>query len=141
MTKKTRGDIGGVLSWRAILRVVTGWFAMPLLIVLQSSRGQNANSARGHYALACALLGQSRLKEAENDARRAIVLNSAFAFPYLELAEIHFRERNYLPLLEELDSYLKLEPNGAACRSVKETRKAIRDALMKSAEAKPEPPQ
>lgn len=43
-------------------------------------------------------------------ARRAIVL--VFALPYLVLAEIHFRERNCLPLLEELDSYVELEPNG-----------------------------
>lgn len=40
MTSKTRGDIGGVPLWRAILRVVAGWFVMPLLIFLQPSRVQ-----------------------------------------------------------------------------------------------------
>jgi tetratricopeptide (TPR) repeat protein len=92
------------------------------------------DSARGHYVLARSLLGQARLEEAEKNARRAIRLNPAFALPHLVLADIHLHKRDSLSLLEDLDSYLKLEPDGTASAWAKKTRAAIRDAVSKPAE-------
>ena len=103
--------------------------------IIRRGLERDANSSRGHYALARALLGQGKFADAEKSASRAVFLNSAFALPYLLLAEVHLHQRTYLSVLEDLDSYLKLEPNGPASAWAKKTQKTIRDSLTKSAEA------
>lgn len=94
----------------------------------------DTNSARGHYALARALLGQARIEEAESNARQAIFLNPALALAHVVLADMHLRRHDYSALLNDLDNYLKLEPDGTASAWAKQTREMIREAHSKSAE-------
>jgi Tfp pilus assembly protein PilF len=103
--------------------------------IIRRGLERDANSPRGHYALARALLGEGKFEDAEKSAQRAVLLNATFALSYLALAEVHLHQRTYLSALDDLDSYLKLDPNGLASAWAKKTRKSIRDALTKSAEA------
>jgi tetratricopeptide (TPR) repeat protein len=103
--------------------------------IIRRGLERDANSSRGHYALARALLGEGKFEDAEKSAHRAVLLNATFTLSYLVLAEVHLRQRTYLSVLDDLDSYLKLDPNGLASAWAKKTRKSIRDALTKSAEA------
>jgi Tfp pilus assembly protein PilF len=104
-------------------------------LIIRRGLEHDANSSRGHYALARALFGEGQFEDAEKSAHRAVLLNATFALPYLVLAEVHLHQRTYLSVLDDLDSYLKLDPNGLASAWAKRTRKSIRDALTKSAEA------
>lgn len=69
-------------------------------------------SVVGHFALGWVLYTTNRLAEAENSAREA--LQHAPDSPVIRvlLAEIHLRQRNEPALLEDVDAYLRLEPDG-----------------------------
>src|ERR1700693_466284 len=71
-------------------------------------------SRTGHYYLALALFGLNRLVEAENSVHEALRRKTDFPEAYLLLADIHSREKDYQSLLNDLDEYLKLAPDGAA---------------------------
>jgi tetratricopeptide (TPR) repeat protein len=98
---------------------------------------------RGHYYLGVALLGLNRLEEAEKNVREAIRSKLDFVQAYLVLAEIHNREKNYHALLNDLDEYLNLEPNGPAGTGIKALRESAQRMLAESrnttAFAQPQP--
>jgi tetratricopeptide (TPR) repeat protein len=90
----------------------------------------------GQYILARSLYGLNRLEEAEDSAKRALKLKSDFARVHLLLANIHIRTRDDAALLEDLDAYLALDPNGEM--SVKASR--MRVAVLRRLDApKPAP--
>ena len=86
----------------------------------------------GHYYLAVAVYSQNRLEEAEKSAHEAILRRPDFPLSYLLLAKIHLRRRDYGTLLDELNTYLKLEPNGPRSGQARQMREAAREALSKS---------
>jgi tetratricopeptide (TPR) repeat protein len=68
--------------------------------------------ARGHFSLAWVLHTMGRLPEAERSAREAILYKPTFPNPYLLLAQIHLLQGNSSAEIEDLDGYLKVDPNG-----------------------------
>ena len=65
----------------------------------------------GHYYLAWVLNGLNRLQEAEKSAREAVRLKSDSPEAMRLLADIHSRQKDYRSLVNDLDEYLKLDPD------------------------------
>jgi tetratricopeptide (TPR) repeat protein len=70
------------------------------------------NSWHAQSELAQALLGLKRADEAEPYAEAAVKLQPQNPMAYLVLADIHIELRNNAALLEDLNGYLKVAPDG-----------------------------
>jgi tetratricopeptide (TPR) repeat protein len=92
----------------------------------------DGNSATGHLFLSLALFRLNRLEEAEKSAREALLRKPAFALPYLVLADVHGGRGEYARQLQNLDAYLKLEPNGPASKQVREFREVVQRIVFKT---------
>jgi tetratricopeptide (TPR) repeat protein len=95
--------------------------------VLRRGLEVDNNSPDGHVILGMALLRLDNPDEAEKCAREALLRNPNFAAAYLVLADSFARRHNYREQLEELETYLKLEPSGAAS----ERARQVRDVVLK----------
>lgn len=95
----------------------------------------DSNAWQGHFELARALLGLKQLEAAEKNAQEARTRNSSFPPLYLVLANIHIHTQNYAALVEDLDAYLKLDPNGPMSQQARETRDKIKASLAKAQNA------
>jgi len=80
------------------------------------------NSADGYVILGMALLRLNRTDEAEKSAREALLRNPDQADAYLILADASARRRNYREQIQDLDTYLRLNPAGPASKRVQEVR-------------------
>ena len=80
------------------------------------------NSSDGYVMLGMALLRLNRNEEAEKSAREALLRNPNQANAYLVLADSFARRQNYREQVQDLDSYLKLDPNGSASKRAQEVR-------------------
>jgi len=80
------------------------------------------NSADGYVVLGMTLLRLNRPDEAARSAREALLRNPNLANAYLVLADSCARKQNYREQLENLNAYLRLEPDGAASQRVQEVR-------------------
>jgi len=69
-------------------------------------------SAQGYVILGQALKQLNRLDEAEKSVREALLRNPSFAGAYLVLSDVAEGKGDYRSEIEDLDIYLKLEPNG-----------------------------
>jgi tetratricopeptide (TPR) repeat protein len=98
------------------------------------------NAWEGHYELARALLGLNRVDAAEKSAEEARTRKPDFPPLFLLLANIHIRKHDYPTLLQDLDSYLKLEPNGPTSEQARQTREKIQRALSNAQNAPTVPP-
>jgi tetratricopeptide (TPR) repeat protein len=85
--------------------------------------------ASGHFALAWVLYSVGRLTEAEQSAREAVRYKPAFAEPYLLLAEMDLRQNHSAAAIEDLDAYLKLDPDSPRSARAKAARAEARRAL------------
>lgn len=83
----------------------------------------------GHYYLALALYGLNRLPEAEGSIRESLRRKSDFPQAYLLLADIHGRETDYRSVVDDLNAYLKLSPDGPTSARAKSVRKAAEEML------------
>lgn len=90
---------------------------------------------RGPYELSRALLGLRRLPEAEASAYAARDLKPESPDVYLLLTEIHRRTQNPSALLQDIDAYLKLAPQGQAAPQVRK----LREQLLKFMETQSAP--
>ena len=70
-------------------------------------------SASGKYLLAWAQYGLNRLLAAERSLQQAVLRNANFSEAYLLLARIHQRQNNSPAMVNDLETYLKLNPHGA----------------------------
>jgi tetratricopeptide (TPR) repeat protein len=95
-------------------------------------------SAAGHFALAWVLYSAQRVVEAEKSAREAVLYNPNLANAHLLLAQIHRRQNNSAAMIEDLDAYLRLDPNGPRSRSLRTTRDEAQQSLARTADAKPD---
>ena len=86
----------------------------------------------GHYYLALALFGLDRLVEAEKSVHEALRKKADFPEAHLLLADIHSREEDYRSLLNDLDEYLKLAPEGPASARVKALRESVQGMMLES---------
>jgi tetratricopeptide (TPR) repeat protein len=90
---------------------------------------------RGHYELGRALFSQQRVAEAEAAASTARDLKPENPDVYLLLSEIHRSTHNAPALLQDVDTYLKLAPQGPAAPQVRK----LREQLVKYMDAQPKP--
>lgn len=73
---------------------------------------QQPDSWRGEFEMARLLLGLNRLPEAEQHGLAAKKLNPGYSRLYLLLANIHVKLNNNAAVVDDLGTFLKLEPNG-----------------------------
>jgi len=90
------------------------------------------NSWHAQSELAQALLGLERAGEAEQCAQAAAKLQPENPTLRLLLADIHIALRNAPALLDDLNAYLKLAPNGPSAAQVRERRDQIQQRLQSS---------
>lgn len=84
---------------------------------------------RGHYELARALLGLGRPDDAEKSGIEARKRKSDFPGLYLILANIHLQLHKNESLLDDVNAYLKLEPDGSFSTQAREIKKQVERAL------------
>ena len=68
--------------------------------------------AGGYFTMAWVLFHAGRVPEAEECARQGMLYDPSLPMAHLLLAQIHHRQNNRAALVEDLDTYLRLEPNG-----------------------------
>ncbi len=95
-------------------------------------------SAPGHFALAWVLYSAQRVVEAEKSARAAVLYNPNLAMAHLLLAQIHRRQNNSAAVVDDLDAYLRLEPDGPRSRALRTTRDAAQQSLNMDPTSKPD---
>jgi tetratricopeptide (TPR) repeat protein len=79
----------------------------------------------GYYELGRACLAQNKIAGAKKAAEQARSLMPNAAVIYRLLANVHMREKDYPALLEDIDSYLKIDPNSPAGAHAKEMRAEV----------------
>jgi len=87
------------------------------------------NAADGYVILGMTLLRLNRPDEAEKSAHEALVRDPHMADAYLVLADSCARREDYRDQIQELDNYLRLDPNGGATKRVHEVREVAQRIL------------
>ena len=90
--------------------------------ILRKGLDVDGNAPDGHVILGMALLRLNRLDEAERSAREALLRKPGFAQAYLVLADVYARRQNYREQLQDLETYLRLEPRGPASARAHQAR-------------------
>ena len=114
-------------------RYARAQFGMGYLYYLQGNAAQaesitrrglelDPDSADGYVILGMALLRLNRVDEAERSAREALLRNPNEVDAYLVLADSCARRQNYQEQIQDLDTYLKLDPTGPASKRAREVR-------------------
>jgi Tfp pilus assembly protein PilF len=93
--------------------------------IIRKGLDADGSAATGHLFLSVALFRLNRLEDAERSAREALLRKPGFALAYLVLADVHGRRGEYARQLQNLDAYLKLEPDGPASKRVREVREVV----------------
>ncbi len=91
----------------------------------------DSNSPDGYVILGMAQLRLNRADEAERSAREALLRNPNSAQAYLLLSDAYGQRHEYLAQLQGLDTYLKLEPNGAENEHVRQVREVVQRMVAK----------
>jgi tetratricopeptide (TPR) repeat protein len=86
----------------------------------------------GHYYLALAFFGLNRFVEAEKSVHEALRWKTDFPEAHLLLSDIHSRKEDYRALVNDLDEYLKLAPDGPASARAKALRGSAQDMVSES---------
>ena len=84
---------------------------------------------RGHYELARALVGEGRAADAEKSGLEARKRKADFAALYLILANIHMQLHNNEAVLDDVNAFLKLEPEGPASGQARAIKTQMEHAL------------
>ena len=100
--------------------------------VIREGLEVDGRSAIGHLFLSVALFHRNRFEEAEKSAREALLRKPGFAWAYLVLADVHGGRGEYARQLQNLDAYLKLEPDGPASKQVREVREVVRRIVFRT---------
>ena len=83
----------------------------------------------GYYELGRALLNQKRIRDAQDSAKHAQLLAPGTAIVYRLLANIHLQQKDYAALLQDIDEYLRLDPESPAGLRAKELRAQIQQKM------------
>lgn len=87
---------------------------------------------QGHVLLGIVLMQQILADEAEKSAREALLRDANFAGAYLVLSDVHASRREFGAQLTDLETYLRLEPNGPESKRVLQARERALRNLEKS---------
>ena len=79
----------------------------------------------GYYELGRACLAEDHLADARKASEQARSLMPNAPSIYRLLANVHMREKDYPALLEDIDTYLKIDPNSAAGAHAREMRAEV----------------
>lgn len=79
----------------------------------------------GHALLGMVLLREHRADEAEKSAREALLRRPTFAQAYLVLSEIHASRQDFRAQIQDMDTYLSLEPNGPERTRIVQAREFV----------------
>jgi Tfp pilus assembly protein PilF len=83
----------------------------------------------GHYELGRVLLNAKHIREAQDSAEQARLLAPTTAIVYRLLANIHLQQKDYPSLLQDIDDYLKLDPDSPAALRASELRQQIQQKI------------
>ena len=89
----------------------------------------NPNLWLGHYELGRALLNEQRISEAQVSAEHARLLAPTVPIVYRLLSNIHLQEKDYPALLQDIDAYLKLDPDSPAGVRAKQLREQVQQKI------------
>jgi tetratricopeptide (TPR) repeat protein len=87
-------------------------------------------SAPGNFTLAWVLFAAGRLAEAEECGKQAVRYDPKLGMAHLLLAQIYRQQNNPAAMVEELDAYLRIEPDSARSRSVRIARDQAQRGLQ-----------
>ena len=102
----------------------------------QEGMQTDPESWRGYYELARALLGEGKFAEAETNGIEARKRKTDFPGLHLILANIHMQLHKNEAVLEDVNAYLKLEPEGPASGQARAIKSQMERALGRT----PAPP-
>lgn len=85
----------------------------------------NPKSFLGLYELAKIQLNEKRVADAAKSAEQARSIAPNFASIYRVLANIHLQQKNYPAMLEDIDAYVKLDPDSPAGVRAKQMREEV----------------
>jgi len=99
----------------------------------------NASNWQGYYELGRAQLNDKQLADAQKSAEQARALAPSAPVVYRLLANIHQQEKDYPSLLQDLDAYIKLDPDSPAGTRAKQMRDEVQQkiAAQTSSDTKP----
>jgi tetratricopeptide (TPR) repeat protein len=97
----------------------------------------NPKSWKGFYELGKLDLGRNRLDSALKSAEQARSLAPNVPIIYRLLANIHIRQKNNQELLNDLDAYIKLDPDSPASLRAVQMREQIAQEVAKQSQATP----
>jgi tetratricopeptide (TPR) repeat protein len=103
--------------------------------VINKGLALDPGSWSGHYYLGWVLASLNRVEDAEKTVREAVRLKSDSAEAIRLLADIHSREKDYRSLVNDLDEYLKLDPDspiGVRARALRGTAQRLLDESQSS---------
>ena len=98
--------------------------------MIRSGLELSPNFWLGYYELGRACLGQNRIAEAKKAGEQARSLMPTAGIVYRLLANVHMREKDYPALLEDLDTYVKLDPDSPAAAHAKEMRAEVAQKIQ-----------
>lgn len=84
----------------------------------------------GYYELGRALLNDKQVPDAEKAGLQAKSLAPDAPLVYRLLANVHITEKNYPALLDDLDAYIKLDPDSPAGQRAKEMRTQVAQQIQ-----------
>jgi hypothetical protein len=88
------------------------------------------NSWLGYYELGRACLAENHIADAKKAGEQARSLMPNVTIVYRLLANVHMREKDYPALLEDIDAYVKIDPNSAESALAKEMRAQVMQKIL-----------
>jgi Tfp pilus assembly protein PilF len=101
--------------------------------VVHEALALNQNKPVGEVVLGTVLMCLHRVEEAETSARDALSQDAAAYDAYLILASVHSERSDYSAEVQDLDSFLALEPDGARADQVRGMRNSAESLANRTA--------
>jgi tetratricopeptide (TPR) repeat protein len=89
----------------------------------------NPNLWLGHYELGRTFLNEKKISDAQDSAEQARLLAPSAPVVYRLLFNIHLLQKDYPALLQDLDMYLKLDPDSPAGARAKQLREQVQQKI------------
>jgi tetratricopeptide (TPR) repeat protein len=102
---------------------------------IQRGLDVDPSSATGKYFLGWAQFALNRLVDAERSVRQALLRRANFPDAYFLLARIHLRQNNSSAAVEDLNAYLKLDPNSGGNAQAKALLEKTQQALEQNTDS------